>query len=287
MPASRTYATMAEQATISTQDLLAKIEAGTEAIRTSDDFAELLRIAAKFHNYSFGNVMLISLQMPGATRVAGFHTWLKLGRSVRKGEHGIRILAPCVGKARASDDEQPDDAPEGTQTAPRRMFFKAVPVFDISQTDGEDFPEIARKLDGDDEIGLLRDMWCAAGAAELTIDVEPTHGHGDANGYYVASERRIWLNGELSGVQTCKTIAHELAHHFAGHGDKDCHDSRGERECVAESAAYMVMQAYGIDSGQYTFGYLASWCEDTKVIKAKAAEIFTVARAILSLLSEV
>jgi antirestriction protein ArdC len=248
--------------------LLRQIEDGIAAARSSDQFQAYLRAAARFHTYSLGNVLLIALQKPKATRVAGFHTWLKLGRHVRKGEHGIRILAPCV--VRPAADQEKD-----ASKTPSPIFYKAVSVFDISQTEGEELPSPVRLLEGDDA-GLFAVLAAVAEAEGLSLqrDAQAV----GANGYYAAAERRIWVSPEVTPLMSAKTLAHELAHHFAQHAlNGDC---REEAETIAEAAAFIVLNHFGFDSGGYSFGYLASW-SDTKVFRAKLGEIQRTARQII------
>ena len=126
-------------------DALQRLRDGVETLKQSDEWIRWLDVQSRFHHYSWGNCVLIAIQRPEATRVAGFHRWLELGRCVRKGEKGIQILAPMVGKRKDAD---PDD--------PKVCFgFRAAYVFDILQTDGEDLPEITRRLEGDDPDGLF------------------------------------------------------------------------------------------------------------------------------------
>jgi hypothetical protein len=222
----------------STPELLKKLEEGIEQVRNSERFREYLDTCARFHNYSLGNQILIAMQRPAATRVAGFHTWLGMDRHVNKGEKGIKILAPVTYKRQGEDE---DDEPEMAVT------FRTVHVFDVSQTDGKALPEIARHLDGND--GALYDKLAAIAIAEgLTIEREPKN--TTANGYYTG--KTIWISPELAPTMAVKTFVHELAHHFAGHTGS-CMQSRSVAETIVESVAYVVLGHFGIDSSQYSF----------------------------------
>lgn len=255
---------------IESKELVERIAQGIEAARESEGFKAYLRSAARFHKYSLGNVLLIAMQRPTATRVAGFHTWLSLKRSVRKGEHGIRILAPMVRKASADADDE--DAAEQTS----RVYFKVVSVFDVAQTDGEPLPAPVTLLDGNDA-GLCARLLRVAEAEGLAVDRTP--GASAANGFYQPDARRIWISPDLpSPLQTAKTLAHELSHHFADHGTNG--QCRGEAETIAEASAFIVLNHFGHGSGSYTFGYIATWA-DAATFKAKLAEIQRTARRII------
>src|ERR1700694_3009146 len=170
---------------------------------SSDDWKAALETAAQFHDYSWGNTLLISAQCPNARRVAGYRTWQSLGRQVRKGESSIRILAPVTIK-----DEETDDR--------RCIGFRAVSVFDISQTDGDDLAEVAAvELDGNRPSEVwdqLRAMVADAGYSLEWADLPAGH-----NGCTEWKTRRVVLANGLSEAQQAKTLAHELAHIQLGH----------------------------------------------------------------------
>lgn len=258
----------------STQAALARIEAGIEAVRDSDRFREYLAFCGRFHKYSFANQMLIWTQKPNAQLVAGFHTWLTLGRHVRKGEKGIMILAPMTHKRKA--DSQDDESEEHTH-----LYFRPVYVFEVTQTEGDELPSPVEKLKGDDvgRWGRLADVACAEG---LTVSREARPDES-ANGFYVRTERRIWVSPSLEPLQAVKTLAHELSHHLARHNEKQ--HSRDEAEMVAESSAFVVMAHLGSDSGEYSFGYLASW-GDAKLFRQRLQDIHETAEALICKLEE-
>ena len=254
-----------------TQQALSRIEAGIEAVRNSERFRAYLGFCARFHKYSFANHLLIWSQRPDATMVAGFQAWRRLKRHVRKGEKGILILAPVTGKRRVQDEAN-EDAPEFY------LYFKAAYVFDVSQTDGESLPSLVTKLKGSDHTGRWQALEAIALEEAICIDRQPRPGEA-ANGFYVRSERRIWVSPELDPLHAAKTLAHELSHHFADHAAKG--HSREEAEMVAESSAYVVMAHLGCDSGDYSFGYLASW-GDTALFKQRLQDIHATAQAVIS-----
>jgi len=255
------------------RELMQRLERGFNAVRDSDRYRAYLDTCAKFHRYSIHNTMLIWVQRPDATRVAGFHTWRNAGRYVRKGEKGIQILAPHT--ARKRDDDE-DDEPETV------TYFHPVHVFDVSQTEGDPLPTIADDLAGVDDAGLFAKLDAIARAEGLTIDRTPGRGNG-ANGFYSGDRKLIWVKPEASPTMAAKTLTHELAHHFAEHTRNG--QCQGEQETIAESAAYIVLGHFGIDAGAYSFDYLAAWSDD-KVFKAKLNEIHGVASKIINAVEE-
>jgi antirestriction protein ArdC len=256
------------------RDLVAKLESGFQRVQQSDEYRSYLATVSKFHKYSMSNVMLIWAQRPDATHVAGFGTWLSLGRHVLKGEKGIRIFAPMPYRRTVTVTNGETGESEDREIS--QLRFRAVSVFDIAQTDGADLPEPpVTILQGHDERGLHADLAAIATAEGLTLDLDPAHADRGANGYYDRSKRVIWLDPTLSPVMSAKTLAHELAHHFAEHVD-----SRTEHETIAESVAYIVLGYFGIDASDYSFGYLASWT-DAATFKAKLADIHSIANRII------
>ena len=263
-----------EAAQAERRELVAKLERGFQQVQDSDEYRSYLDTVSRFHQYSISNTMLIWMQRPEATHVAGFRTWLSLGRHVLKGERGIRIFAPMpYRKTLTVTDEKTGESDEQEIA---QLRFRAVSVFDISQTDGDDLPQPpVTLLSGDDE-SLGQSLATIAMAEGLTID--RTLGHGGAggpNGWYARSSRTIWVDPDLAPVMASKTLCHELAHHFAEHID-----SRQEHETIAESVAYIVLGHFGIDASDYSFGYLASW-SDAATFKAKLADIQTIAGQII------
>lgn len=267
---------MSESTSIGRQAALAKIEAGIAAVRDSQRFREYLAFCAKFHKYSFGNQMLIWTQRPNARQVAGYHTWQSVKRYVRKGEKGIMILAPMTGKRKrdAEDGESEEEA--------RFTYFRPVYVFDESQTDGEDLPSPVDELAGADSSGLWGRLAEIARCERLSITREAKPDE-KANGFYRRADGMIWISSELQPMQAVKTLAHELSHHFAKHDEK--RHTRDECEMIAESSAYIVMSHLGFNSGEYSFGYLASW-GDAKLFRERLNDVHETADAILSALEK-
>lgn len=219
--------------------LLDQLEAAVLDLRDSSAWAAYLAAQARFHRYSPRNVMLISMQRPDATHVAGFGTWRSLGRQVRKGERAIAILAPKV---------VPDE--DGQRQV---RGFRWVNVFDISQTEGDDLPAPVRILDGDDAGRLRESLGAVASGLGLTVteeDLAP-----GVNGELRWATATIVVAPANPGLQRAKTIAHELGHFLLHRHEPD----RARAEIEAEAVAFVVLASLGVDSSAYSAGYLSSW----------------------------
>lgn len=233
-------------------ELLASLAEGVTRLTESGEWRAWLDVQRRFHRYSWGNTLLIALQQPAATQVAGFHAWLRLGRHVRKGEKGIAILAPVVHRARVKDEETGDEAI--VTGAPRA--FRIAHVFDVAQTEGEDLPAVpVSKLEGEDPDGLYDQLLSVA--SSLGFTVEEDFLEGGVNGDCDHAKCHIRIEVRNDPRQQVKTLAHELAHAIL-HRDRD-DLSRERAELEAESVAYIVTATLGIDSSAYSFGYMATW----------------------------
>ncbi|MEA5135585.1 MAG: ArdC-like ssDNA-binding domain-containing protein [Candidatus Fimivivens sp.] len=247
-------------ATISQADkvkaLTDQLKEGVQSVFSSGKYAEYLHTLSRFHRYSFRNSMLIYLQNPDATRVAGFNAWKTLGRGINKGEKGLQILAPSPYKITidATHDENGNLLPEPVKKQVQRMAFKVTYVFDISQTSGKELPELAHRLTGD--VGEYERMMAALKKiSPYPITFEPIE--GSANGYCSHRRQCIVIREGVSQEQAIKTTVHEIAHALLHKPDIE-RDSQAF-EVQAESVAYIVCQHFGIDSSQYSFGYVAGW----------------------------
>jgi len=217
----------------------------------SGRWKEWLTFQARFHRYSTANSWLILIQRPGATRVAGYRTWQTVGRQVRGGSKGIAILAP-ISRRREKGKEDGDEEREEVR---RSVWFKTVYVFDVADTDGDPLPRASEDLTGND-VPLVTLM----GRAEaLGVPVSEKPMRESLGGYY--ADGKVTLNANKPPMQRAKTLAHELAHHVGGH--KPCADEREMQEVFAESVAFAVMSAMGVDSSSYTLGYLGVWAGDS------------------------
>lgn len=254
-------------------NMIKELENGVRQVLGSEDWKHFLDVMSRFHDYSANNCLLIMLQKPEATAVAGYKTWQKLGRQVRKGETSIKILAPTKHKKKVEKDGEEKEVVWTT--------FHPVGVFDISQTDGEDLPTICEELtDMVADAGvILAKLGDVAG-----IPVEYEDIQSGAKGYY-AKAGKIVIKSGMSDAQTIKTLAHEVAHsilHKAG-GEQEKAD-RNTKEVQAESVAFLVCNGLGIRSDSYTFEYIASWSDgkEPKELLASMAVIQKTANTILA-----
>lgn len=258
----------AEQAKAKTEQALADLQAGIQAIHSSNEWKDMLNVASKFHHYSFNNLILIKRQCPDASRVAGYKAWQELGRQVRKGEQAITILAPCTIKI---TEENCGDRSEEIGTY-RITGFKTTSVFDISQTDGEDLPSITTELQGNDQ-GLYDRLrqFARSQSFELTID-PPNAGEGGYCQYRPDGSIRINVS-ETNPLANARVLAHELGHALL-HKEAEYrgHEKSGLKELEADSVAYCVLQHYGLDAGESSFGYIAGWNRNSEKAIAQLQE---------------
>ena len=201
----------------------------------SEALTAYLAMMARFHKYSFGNIMLILAQRPDATRVAGYRTWQSLGRQVRRGEKGIAIFAPMRLKARKA---------EGAEREEERLAFRAVRVFDVSQTDGEPLPEL-ESVSGD-AAELWQHLRSFANAEDISVEVGPLGiADGVSLGGHITVSDKFEEPAALAAV-----LIHELAHEFLHHRMKDKRPRHGVRELEAEATTYAVCRHFGLETAQ-------------------------------------
>ena len=220
--------------------------------------------------YKFGNQLLIIVQKPDASRVAGFQTWKAQGRNVKKGEKGLAILRPVfAGSSRTVkadvvnpvDGETVGQVKKAAGGGPVRGFSVTY-VFDVSQTDGKPAPEYIHKLKGAGPVGLMKGLQAFALGLGVPVGFEPM---AESLGGFVrkaatAGGAEIMLNAGNDEAQQVKTLIHELGHFLAGHlTEARMNATKEEKELEAESAAFIVGQALGVDFSEYSFGYLANW----------------------------
>jgi antirestriction protein ArdC len=257
------------------QDLVSEIKKGISQIHSSEEWKAWLAFGARFWNYSFGNQMLIALQRPRATRVAGFYTWREFGRSIKKGEHGIRILAPLIAKVKVEKKGSEED-----QTISALKGFKVVTVFDVSQTHGEELPALDCGLHGLAPAGIFESLKTFIEGKGYPVRFEELEAglHG-----YVNWKKEIVLKAGVSEAQTLDTLAHETAHALLGHvGTNKPHD---EKELEAETAAWIVCTNTGLPTWKSSFKYLATWAKGPdwgEKLEKAAARACEVAREILT-----
>jgi antirestriction protein ArdC len=263
-----------------------QVERSVRALLTSEGWQRWAETRATFHRYSMGNCMLIAMQRPDATQVAGFRAWQQLGRQVRKGEKAIRIMAPMVvggsreerAEARSAERTMQPTASEKMPDESVRVLFRSVPVFDVAQTDGEPLPEPpCEPITGDSHeryIEPLRDHARSLGIA--VYEYEPTSA---AQGFYDEKGARIVISTELAPNGKVRTLVHELAH---AHGVTYKEYSRGEAEVIVETAATIVCGSLGLDTSGESIPYIAGWGEDGDLdaIRKHAETVDTIARSI-------
>ncbi len=269
-----------------------QLAAAVEDLTTGQAWADMLAAASRFHHYSLGNVLLIAMQRPDATRVAGFTTWKTLGRIVRKGEKGIGILAPCSYRPSSeSDSDTPSDGaadkPTGERTSGGRVLrgFRVAYVFDVSQTDGEPLADVRPDLlPGEAPAGLWDALAAQVTANGYTLERGDCR---DANGYSDPTTRTVRVRADVDDAQAVKTLCHELAHVLLHCEDMTAYaQCQGAAEIEAESVAYVVTAAHGLDSAAYTTAYVAQWANgDTSKVKAAAQRVIATATAILDAIS--
>ena len=269
------------------KEITDRLEQGIMELFDSERYKEYLRVMSKFHNYSFNNTLLIAMQKPDASLIAGFTAWKnQFQRNVKKGEKGIKIIAPSPFKIKQETEkidpqtQKPVIGRDGKPVTEEKEItipaYKVVSVFDVSQTEGKELPDIAvDALTGDVE--QYSDFFAALEkTSPVPIGFEKIE--GGAHGYYHLEDKRIALDEGMSELQTLKTAIHEIVH--AKLHDIDLNASKDEqqprvdrrtREVEAESVAYTVCQHYGLDTSDYSFGYVAGWSSGRELAELKSS----------------
>ena len=267
------------------KEITDRLEEGLKELFESEKYKSYLSTMSKFHNYSFNNTLLIAMQKPEATLVAGYQAWQKnFNRHVNKGEKGIRILAPAPYKIKEERDKldpvtgevmlDKDGMPQTEEVEIKIPAFRAVSVFDVSQTDGEPIPELEAKELLSTVEGYEDFVKAVTYVAPAPIGFEDIP--GDSKGYFSTEENRIAVQEGMSESQTLKTMVHETAHSMLHSKEVNKEDilapskDRNTKEVEAESIAYTVCQHFGIDTSDYSFGYIAGWSsgKDMKELKS-------------------
>ena len=267
------------------KEITDKLEAGLKELFESEKYKSYLSTMSKFHNYSFNNTLLIAMQKPEATLVAGYQAWQKnFERHVNKGEKAIRILAPAPYKIKEERDKldpvtgemmfDENGMPQKEETEVTIPAFRAVSVFDVSQTDGTPIPEL--------EVNeLLSTVEGYEDFVQALMNISPVpiafeDIPGDSKGYFSTAEKRIAVQENMSESQTLKTMVHEVAHSMLH--DKEVNQSmdipvkdRNTKEVEAESVAFTVCQHFGIDTSDYSFGYIAGWSSGRNMKELKSS----------------
>ena len=267
------------------KEITDRLEQGITELFDSERYKEYLQVMSKFHNYSFNNTLLIAMQKPDASLIAGFNAWKNnFGRNVMRGEKGIRILAPSPYKIRQEVEKKDPqtgktvigkDGKPVTETKEIQIpAYKVVAVFDVSQTEGRELPSIsANELTGDVE--QYEDFFAALEkTSPVPMGFEKIE--GTAHGYYHLEEKRIAIDEGMSELQNLKTAIHEIAHAKLHDIDLNAPEQpdrpdRRTREVQAESIAYTVCQHYGLDTSDYSFGYVAGWSSGRELAELKSS----------------
>ena len=269
------------------KEITDRLEQGIAELFDSERYKEYLKVMSKFHNYSFRNTVLIAMQKPDASLVAGFSAWKNnFGRNVMKGQKGIKIIAPSPFKIRQEVEkidphtQKPiigkDGKPVTEEKEVKIPAYKVVSVFDVSQTEGKELPDIAvDELTGD--VDRYKDFFAALEKTS-PVPIAFENIEGGSHGYYHLEDKRIAINEGMSELQTLKTAIHEIAHAKlhdidlnAPKDEQQPHVDRRTREVEAESVAYTVCQHYGLDTSDYSFGYVAGWSSGRELSELKSS----------------
>jgi antirestriction protein ArdC len=240
----------------------------------SDVLAQYLAAMARFHTYSFGNVMLIARQKPDATNVAGIRTWNSLGRFVKRGEKGILILAPMIGKnlKKDQDAEQSEDA---KQPESKLFGFRAVYVFDINQTEGKELPTLT-EVNGD--VSGYRERlfkFVESQSVELSFSERIAPAKGLSHG------GKITLQSGMQPAEEFSTLVHEIAHEMLHRGDRRILTTKQVRETEAEAVAFVVCQSVGLQNGTASQDYIQLWHGDANLLRESLEAVQQTAAVIL------
>ena len=290
------------------REITESIEQGIKELFESDKYMEYLRVMSRFHSYSRNNVMLIKMQMPGATRVAGFNKWRdQFGRHVKKGEKSIKIIAPTPYKKKIEEIKRDPDtkAPMLDKDGKTIMeekevsipMFRVVSVFDVSQTEGRPLPQLASDLIGNVQNYEIF-MEALRRSSPVPMELRPIRESMD--GYFDTEKQRIAIRDDMSEVQTFSAAIHEITHaklhnyekeRLAASAGEDGQElpkpkDRNTEEVEAESVSYAVCQYYGIETGENSFGYIANWSSGKELPELKAS-LDTIQKTASSLISDI
>ena len=256
------------------EQVMEQLKEGVRSVFDSEGYMEYLKFLNKFPDYSPNNQMLIFLQKPDASLVAGYHAWEeKFNRHVLKGEKGITIIAPCKYKREVEVHNDDGSVKVDAQGNPERkeiemQGFKTSTVFDVSQTEGAPLPEYISDLT--DTVENFMDYFTAIEAIS-PVPVRFDDLTGSVHGYYSPTKQEIVIKKGMSEEQTLKTLCHEVTHARLDHGSKDDQTDKRTKEVEAESVAFVVCNEYGLDTSSYSFGYIAGWSTDKNITELMAS----------------
>ena len=268
------------------KEITDRLEQGIAELFDSERYKEYLKVMSKFHNYSFRNTVLIAMQKPDASLLAGFSAWKNnFERNVMRGQKGIKIIAPSPYKIKQEmqkidpHTQKPIIGKDGKPVTEEKEItipaYKVVSVFDVSQTEGKELPDIAvDELTGD--VDRYKDFFAALEKTS-PVPIAFENIEGGSHGYYHLEDKRIAINEGMSELQTLKTAIHEIAHaklhdiDLNAPKDEQPRVDRRTREVEAESVAYTVCQHYGLDTSDYSFGYVAGWSSGRELSELKSS----------------
>lgn len=239
------------------EDITKQLQQGVKDVFSSDRYKNYLDCMSKFYHYSASNCLLIAMQCPEASLIAGYKAWkTKFNRNVRKGEKAIKIIAPCPHKKTITDDA-------GNETEITFTTYRAACVFDVSQTEGQELPTMCNTLTGSVAgcVDLIRKLEAISPVPVRYESIKK------ANGYFNFVDKVIAIKENMPELQTVKTLVHEIVHavlHNKETGEeKDA--ARNTKEVQAESVAYIVCSYLDLDTSEYSFEYVAGWSKDKEM----------------------
>lgn len=290
------------------REIVDSIETGIKELFESDKYRQYLSTMSRFHRYSVNNTMLIYMQRPDATHVAGFNKWRdQFGRNVMKGEKGIKIIAPTPYKKKIEEVKLDPDTKAPMLDADGKVvveekevkipMYKVVSVFDVSQTEGKPLPQLASDLNGNVQQYEVF-MEALRRSSPVPMEIRPIA--GDTDGYFNTTNQSITIRDGMSQVQTVCAAVHEIAHAklhnyekergTAAAGDETAEKvkpkDRHTEEVEAESISYAVCQYYGIETSENSFGYIATWSQG-KELKELRASLETISKTASGLISDI
>lgn len=299
---------MAEKNKERLKEITDSIEQGIKDLFQSDRYTQYLRTMSRFHRYSVNNTMLIYMQKPNATLVAGFNKWRdQFSRNVMRGQKGIKIIAPTPFKKKIEEEKLDPDTKAPILDADGRVImeekeikipmYKVVSVFDVSQTEGKPLPTLANDLMGNvKQYEIFMEALRRSSSVPLAFEgMEPS-----TDGYFSEKNQRIAIRSGMSEVQTVSAAVHEITHATlhnyeqarltAAEGDETAEPpkpkDRRTEEVEAESVSYAVCQYYGIQTGDNSFGYIASWSKDKELPELRAS-LETINKTASGLISDI
>lgn len=263
------------------KELQEHLQRGINQYLDSENFKNYLDFVSQFHNYSFNNILLLKAQKSDITMIASFKKWNDLGRKIKKGEQALFVFAPTeVYKKDAEGNYIKDNNGEFIKS----IYFKLVPVFDISQTSGARLPQPIYRLEENfkDPLEFKRIFESISKISNVPIRFEEFSEESNLNGYYHHEKKEIVIRKKMSEQMIVKTLLHELVHSRIHSLD----ENRSQKEFEAESVAYIVANHFGIDTSNYTFGYLSSWTDEGRKIEMFTTALENITKEAQSLIRE-